>query len=51
MEVVLMPGEYDPANFTLPQQPLHRCMFPQTSRYPTLKLATNPQDCTVGGLR
>ena len=27
--VDLMPGEFDPANFSLPQQPLHRCIFPQ----------------------
>uniref|UniRef100_A0A671QXG5 DNA polymerase delta subunit 2 n=1 Tax=Sinocyclocheilus anshuiensis TaxID=1608454 RepID=A0A671QXG5_9TELE len=29
--VDVMPGQYDPTNYTLPQQPLHRCMFP--SRY------------------
>ena len=27
--VDLMPGQYDPASFALPQQPLHRCIFPQ----------------------
>lgn len=29
--VDLMPGQYDPASFSLPQQPLHRCIFPQVS--------------------
>ena len=25
--VDVMPGEFDPTNYTLPQQPLHPCMF------------------------
>ena len=29
--VDLMPGRFDPASFSLPQQPLHRCIFPQVS--------------------
>ena len=29
--VDLMPGQFDPASFSLPQQPLHRCIFPQVS--------------------
>jgi len=24
-----MPGEFDPSNHMMPQQPLHYCMFPQ----------------------
>lgn len=51
MEVIIMPGEYDPTNFTLPQQPLHKCMFPQAARYPTLHCETNPYDGTVDGVR
>ncbi|KAL4787365.1 DNA polymerase alpha/epsilon subunit B-domain-containing protein [Aspergillus varians] len=31
--VTLMPGESDPANFTLPQQPIHRAMFPRARAY------------------
>lgn len=31
--VTLMPGEFDPACHTLPQQPLHPCLLPQTIRY------------------
>ncbi|XP_046387214.1 DNA polymerase delta subunit 2 [Ischnura elegans] len=45
----LMPGEFDPANFMLPQQPLHRCLFPQSSRYPTFHGVTNPHECEIGG--
>lgn len=28
VDVDLMPGAFDPANQTLPQQPLHKCLFP-----------------------
>lgn len=31
--VTLMPGENDPANFSLPQQGIHRAMFPQCRAY------------------
>ncbi|XP_060578948.1 DNA polymerase delta subunit 2-like [Ruditapes philippinarum] len=50
-EVILMPGEYDPTNFTLPQQSLHKCMFPQAARYPTLQCGTNPYSGTVDGVK
>ena len=50
MEVDVMPGEFDPANFTLPQQPLHSCMFPQSMVYPTLNCVSNPYCCTVDGV-
>ncbi|KAM9858342.1 DNA polymerase delta subunit 2 isoform 1-T2 [Aulostomus maculatus] len=49
--VDVMPGEYDPTNYTLPQQPLHRCMFPLSSAYPTLQLAPNPFQANVDGVR
>ncbi|XP_037114196.1 DNA polymerase delta subunit 2 [Syngnathus acus] len=49
--VDVMPGQYDPTNYTLPQQPLHRCMFPLSSVYPTLQLASNPYQATVDGVR
>ncbi|KAL5019253.1 hypothetical protein ScPMuIL_004975 [Solemya velum] len=51
VEVDLMAGEYDPSNHTLPQQALHRCMFPKSSRYSTFKTVTNPHDLTVDGVR
>ncbi|EEP82849.1 conserved hypothetical protein [Uncinocarpus reesii 1704] len=31
--VTLMPGETDPANFALPQQAIHRAMFPRSRNY------------------
>ncbi|KAJ5579937.1 uncharacterized protein N7459_005922 [Penicillium hispanicum] len=31
--VTLMPGDQDPANFSLPQQGIHRAMFPQARAY------------------
>lgn len=49
--VDLMPGQYDPTNYTLPQQPLHRCMFPLSSVYPTLQLASNPHQASINGVR
>lgn len=47
----VMPGEFDPTNYTLPQQPLHRCMLPLSSVYPTLQLVTNPYQADVDGVR
>lgn len=49
--VDIMPGEFDPANHTVPQQPFHRCMFPQAAAYPTFQSVTNPYEAVIGGLR
>lgn len=49
--VDVMPGEFDPTNYTLPQQPLHRCMLPLSSAYPTLQLVTNPYQADIDGIR
>uniref|UniRef100_A0A8C8B7W0 DNA polymerase delta subunit 2 n=1 Tax=Otus sunia TaxID=257818 RepID=A0A8C8B7W0_9STRI len=49
--VDVMPGEFDPTNYTLPQQPLHRCMLPLASTYSTLRLVTNPYQADVDGVR
>ena len=46
-----MAGDQDPVNYTLPQQPLHRCMFPQAGGYSTLYSVTNPYHFTVDGVR
>ncbi|XP_055877930.1 DNA polymerase delta subunit 2-like [Biomphalaria glabrata] len=51
VDVTIMPGEFDPSNYTLPQQPFHPCMLPQSSRYNTLHSTTNPCNITVGGIR
>ncbi|KAK7002589.1 DNA polymerase delta subunit 2, partial [Biomphalaria glabrata] len=50
VDVTIMPGEFDPSNYTLPQQPFHPCMLPQSSRYNTLHSTTNPCNITVGGI-
>ncbi|XP_031165501.1 DNA polymerase delta subunit 2 [Sander lucioperca] len=49
--VDVMPGQFDPTNYTLPQQPLHRCMFPLASVFPTLTLASNPHQAHIHGVR
>lgn len=46
-----MPGEYDPANHFMPQQPLHKCMFPKALSYPTVKSVSNPYEASIGGIR
>ena len=46
-----MPGEFDPANHTMPQQPLHRCMFPQAAAYSTFQSVTNPYEAVIEGVR
>ncbi|XP_002738996.1 DNA polymerase delta subunit 2-like [Saccoglossus kowalevskii] len=51
LPVDIMPGEYDPANYTMPQQPFPRCMFPQSRCYPTLEPVTNPYDVEIAGIR
>ncbi|KAM6234939.1 DNA polymerase delta subunit 2 [Porphyrio hochstetteri] len=49
--VDVMPGEFDPTNYTLPQQPLHHCMLPLARAYPTLRLVTNPYQADLDGVR
>ncbi|XP_056457596.1 DNA polymerase delta subunit 2 [Gadus chalcogrammus] len=49
--VDVMPGQHDPTNYTLPQQALHRCMFPLSSAYPTLHLVSNPYQADFDGIR
>lgn len=49
--VDLMPGNDDPCNFLLPQQPFHACMLPHSSQLATLNLCTNPYCCDIDGVR
>lgn len=62
--VTLMPGEKDPANYSLPQQGIHRTMFPQARAYSAPPVrgdekpgagwfdsVTNPWDGDVEGWR
>ena len=49
--VDVMPGQFDPSNHALPQQPMHHCMFPLAAAYPTVQSVTNPYEAQVGGVR
>uniref|UniRef100_A0A182P8B2 DNA polymerase delta subunit 2 n=1 Tax=Anopheles epiroticus TaxID=199890 RepID=A0A182P8B2_9DIPT len=40
--VDLMPGEFDPANHMLPQQPMHHCLFPRSAQFGSFRGVTNP---------
>ncbi|KMZ72116.1 DNA polymerase delta subunit 2 [Zostera marina] len=51
MPVDIMPGTGDPANFSLPQQALNRCLFPGTSAYNTFFTCTNPHSFELDGVR
>ena len=47
--VYLLPGAADPANFTLPQQPLHACITPTAATFSSFHSATNPAHIPVRG--
>jgi len=49
VQLDLMPGPNDPANQSLPQQPLHKCLFPKTGVYPTFHNVPNPYHFSVSG--
>ena len=51
LPVDVMPGEADPATAALPQQPMHRCLFPITASYRTFRPATNPHEFALDGVR
>ncbi|KAG5458281.1 MAG: DNA polymerase alpha/epsilon subunit B-domain-containing protein [Olpidium bornovanus] len=40
--VDVMPGETDPSNVTLPQQPMHPSLFPKARRYSSFNSVPNP---------
>ena len=48
--VDIMPGVADPANYSLPQQPLHPCLFPHAATLPTFTRCTNPHAFSVDGV-
>jgi len=50
MEVDIMPGNSDPSNYFLPQQPFHRCLFPLSSSLSSYHAATNPLSVEVDGV-
>ncbi|XP_059668512.1 DNA polymerase delta small subunit [Cornus florida] len=47
----IMAGPNDPANFALPQQPLHRCLFPGSSAYNTFRSCHNPHSFDLDNVR
>ena len=49
IDVSLMPGEFDPSDVILPQQPLHKCMFPKSYKTNRLHLVTNPYSFSIFG--
>jgi DNA polymerase delta subunit 2 len=46
----IMPGSTDPANLSLPQQPLHPCLFSHSSRFNTFSRVTNPYEASLDGV-
>ncbi|KRZ95801.1 DNA polymerase delta subunit 2 [Trichinella sp. T8] len=50
ISVDVMPGDMDPANHLLPQQPLHKCLFPKSGKIDTLNRATNPYWASIDGV-
>ena len=51
LPVDLMPGPGDLANHSLPQQPLHGCLFPGAGPYESFTRVTNPYGCSVDGVK
>ncbi|KAG6744772.1 hypothetical protein POTOM_051410 [Populus tomentosa] len=47
----IMPGSNDPANFSLPQQPLNRWLFPGSIAYNTFRSCTNTHCFELDGVR
>ncbi|KAK5640944.1 hypothetical protein RI129_009491 [Pyrocoelia pectoralis] len=50
-DVDVMPGEHDPSNHIMPQQPMHHCMFPKSIVFKSLNQVSNPYECEIGGLK
>ncbi|KAJ3161784.1 hypothetical protein HDU86_006555 [Geranomyces michiganensis] len=49
LSVDILPGDSDPANCSLPQQPLHPALFPTAAKYSTFQPMTNPCALDVDG--
>lgn len=50
VDVDVMPGVADPTNYSLPQQPLHHCLLPQSAALSTFTRCTNPHAFEVDGV-
>lgn len=51
LPVDIMPGCNDPANFSLPQQPLHICLFSGASTYNTFSSCPNPHQFDLDNVK
>lgn len=49
--VDIMPGEMDPTNSQLPQQPLNQVLFPKSAVNGNLTSVTNPHEFDIDGVR
>lgn len=49
IEVDLMPGEFDPSNKMLPQQPFHHCLFPKSAVNRAFNGVPNPYQFEIEG--
>lgn len=49
VDVDLMPGEFDPSNHMLPQQPFHHCMFPKSATNRCFNGVPNPYQFEIEG--
>jgi len=50
MPVDVMAGPSDYSNVSLPQQPMHKCLFPGAARYSTFQGVTNPYEFDLQGV-
>ncbi|KAL7273410.1 DNA polymerase delta small subunit Cdc1 [Rhizina undulata] len=53
LPVTIMPGDSDPANVSLPQQPLHPALFPNAKAYlgSVFETGTNPWTGSIDGVK
>ena len=53
ISVIMMPGEHDPANISMPQQPIHAAILPSAKPFmeSSLFMATNPYACELNGVK
>jgi len=49
VQVDLLPGASDPANFSIPQQRMHKCLFPSSNTFSTFTTHTNPSFIDANG--
>lgn len=49
VEVDLMPGEFEPSNHMLPQQPFHHCLFPKSAVNRAFNGVPNPYQFEIEG--